>query len=49
LNIKSGEQYRLDATTEELTQIVVALLKSKYTEQALKNDEEFIEECNSIM
>jgi hemerythrin len=49
LNIKSGEQYRLCATTEELTQIVVALLKSKYTEQALKNDEEFIEECNSIM
>jgi hypothetical protein len=49
LNIKSGEQYRLNATMEELTSIVVALLKSKYSEQKVKNDEEFIEECNSIM
>jgi hypothetical protein len=49
LNIKSGEQFRLHASMEELTQIVVALLKSKYTEQMLKNDDEFVEECNSIM
>ena len=46
LNIKTGEQLKLEATMEELTQIVVALLKSKYSKPIVKSDEEFTEDCN---
>jgi hypothetical protein len=44
-NIKSGEIYRLEATTDELTQIVVAILKGKYLKPDLKEDSEFISDC----
>jgi len=46
LNIKTGEQLKLEATMDELTQIVVALLKSKYSKPIVKSDEEFTEDCN---
>ena len=48
LNIKTGEQLRLEATFDELTQIVVALLKSKYSKPVVKSDLEFTEDCNRI-
>ena len=44
-NIKSGEILELKATMEELTHIVVALLKGKYSRHVVKSDEEFIAEC----
>ena len=46
LNIKTGELYVLDATKEELTQIIVALLKGKYEEYERKTDKEFLESCH---
>ena len=45
LNIKTGEILRVDATIDELTQIMVALLKGKYGEPVVKTDEEFIADC----
>ena len=47
-NIKTGEIYRLEATTEELTNIVISILKGKYSKIPIKTDEEFIEECKKI-
>ena len=44
-NIKSGEILELKASTEELTHVVVALLKGKYSRNVVKSDEEFIAEC----
>ena len=45
LNIRTGERLRLEATTDELTQIVVALLRSKYEEPEILDDDEFIAKC----
>ena len=47
LNIKSGEILKLDATMEELTFIMVLLLKGKYGKIEKKTDDEFIEDCQS--
>ena len=44
-NIKSGEILELKASMEELTHVVVALLKGKYSRNVVKSDEEFIAEC----
>ncbi len=44
-NIKSGEILKLDATTEQLTEIVVTLLKSKYVREEPKPDEELWADC----
>lgn len=48
-NIKSGEIYKLEATTEELTTIVVSILKGKYLKTEIKNDEEFFKDCINIV
>jgi len=45
-NVKTGENLRLDATMDELTQIMVALLKGKYNKPVAKTDLEFTEDCN---
>ena len=45
VNIKTGEMLRIDASFDELTQIVVALLKGKYITYEEKTDEEFISHC----
>lgn len=45
LNIKTGEVLELQATNDELTHIIVALLKGKYCEPIIKTDEEFISDC----
>ena len=41
-NIKSGEYWTLDATYEDLTDMMVWMLEGKYGEQTVKNDEEFL-------
>jgi hypothetical protein len=48
LNIKTGEQYRLNASLDELTHVVVSLLHGKYTKQVLKTSDEFVEQCNGL-
>ena len=42
LNIKTGELLKLNATEDELTKIVVALLKGKYDRLYVRSDEEFL-------
>lgn len=48
-NIKTGDVLRLDATMEELNQIMSELLVGKYQEIIPKTDEEFITECHNIL
>ena len=48
-NIKTGELWVLDATFDELTQIVVELLKGKYSKPTMKTDEEFISSCEEYI
>jgi hypothetical protein len=48
-NIKTGEVYLLHATIEQLTQMVVALLKNKYGEKEIKPDVDFILECEKYL
>jgi len=48
-NIKTGEIKRLNATIDELTYIVVELLKVKYKTCIPKTDEEFLYECNAYI
>ena len=45
LNIRTGEILRLDATTEELTKIVAALLEGKYGKMEFVQDEDFVSQC----
>ncbi len=44
-NIKTGEVYRLDATTEEMSEVVIAMLKGRYVEYEKKTDESFYGRC----
>jgi hypothetical protein len=48
-NIKTGELWELNATREELTTIVVELLRGKYTNPHKKTDEEYITEAISYL
>jgi hypothetical protein len=48
-NIKSGELWVLQSTLEELTQIIVELLKGKYAKSTMKTDEEFITSCEEYI
>jgi hypothetical protein len=48
-NVKTGENLRLHATMDELTQIMVALLKGKYNKPVAKSDLEFTEDCNQAV
>lgn len=43
LNVKTGEVQRLNATFDELTEIVVHLIRGKYTQEEVMPDEEFIQ------
>jgi hypothetical protein len=45
LNIKSGEVLELCATNEELTEIIVMLIQSKYARKTHLTEEEFLEAC----
>jgi hypothetical protein len=44
-NIKTGEHYILDATMEQLDEIILTILSGKYTDLMCENDEEFVEKC----
>lgn len=46
LNIKSGEIYKLNASLDQLTTIMVAILKGKYGEPEEKEDIDFILTCH---
>jgi len=48
LNIKTGELLQLEATMDELTLIVVALLQGKYCAPVVKTDEEFVQDCRNM-
>ena len=43
-NIRTGELLVLQSTMEELNTIMLALLKSKYSTQIPKTDEEFLDD-----
>lgn len=45
LNIKTGEIQRLNATDEQLSNIVFELFKNKYNKYTKRTDEEFLQEC----
>lgn len=49
LNIRTGEIYRLEAETEELTKIMVELLHGKYGSPENADNSEFIEQCKSFL
>ena len=44
-NIKTNELWFLDASIEQLTDIVIALLKGKHETLYVKSDAEFLEDC----
>ena len=48
LNIKTGELLELCASLDELTFIVVSLLKGKYCDPIVKTDEEFVRDCQNM-
>jgi len=49
LNVKTGEKWEMNASLEDLTQIVVALLKGKYMKPQDKTDEEFMRDIETIV
>ena len=49
VNIKTGEILRLNATFDDLTTIVVELLKGRYDTEMPKTDEEFLSCCREFM
>ena len=49
LNIRTGECFLLNANYEQLTIIVVALLKGKYSHPEIKSDEEFLEDSRETI
>ena len=44
-NIKTGEHYLLNATMEELNEVMLIILRGKYTDLLCETDETFIENC----
>jgi hypothetical protein len=49
VNIKTGEILRLNASFDELTLIVVELLKGRYDNDLPKTDEEFLLSCKQFV
>lgn len=49
LNIKTGEIYVLKYQREELTKIIVSILKGKYSKQINKNDKDFLNDNKKYM
>lgn len=48
-NIKTGELIKINATKEDLTDIIKILLKNRYQKENKKPDEEFIKTCREIL
>jgi hypothetical protein len=49
LNIRTGEQLFINATMEDLTRVVVALLRNKYGKPEKQTDEEFVANCREYI
>jgi hypothetical protein len=49
INIKTGEILRLNATFDDLTTIIVELLKGRYDTESPKTDEEFLSSCRDFV
>jgi len=49
VNIKTGEILRLDASFEQLTEIVVDLLRAKFVQEPLKSDEDWAADCDAYI
>jgi hypothetical protein len=49
LNIRTGEKQILQSSNDNLTRIVVTLLRNKYEDIELLSDEQFIELCKRNM
>jgi hypothetical protein len=47
-NIKTGEMFALNATVEQLTTIVVAVIKAKYQTKIKKIEKDYVETANSL-
>jgi len=45
MNIKTGEHFILNATTEDLNTIILTVLRGKYMEKKIQTREEFIQSC----
>ncbi len=48
-NIKTGELIKINATKEDLTDIIKILLKNRYQKENKKPDDEFIKTCKEIL
>jgi hypothetical protein len=48
-NIKTGQVFRLEALNDQLTQIVVAIIKGKYERQPPANEADFLTECKKTL
>jgi hypothetical protein len=48
-NIKTGQVFRLEASHDELTKIMVALLKGKYERQPPSSETDFIASCRGVV
>ena len=48
-NIKTGELWKIDAEIEDLTTIVVALLRGKWHKSEKKTEKEIMDECNEFI
>jgi hypothetical protein len=49
LNIKTGEIIKIEATNDELNQIMLLLLKGKFQKPIIKTDEEFLNDCHEYL
>ena len=49
VNVKTGERLRLNASFDDLTTIVVELLRGRYDSEGSKTDEEFLSSCQEFM
>lgn len=47
-NIKTGEMFALNATVEQLTTIVVAVIKAKYETKIKKIEKDYVETANNL-
>ena len=48
-NIKTGEIFRLDASTQQLNDIMILLLKGKYSNKEFQKDDNFISDCKNYI
>ncbi len=49
LNVKTGEQFELEASFSKMTEIVVQILQSRYVELNTKSNKHFIKDCLHTM